>query len=110
AYTFMRVPPALGPSTVECTQTNIHVALGSSKRTMTSSPPQAGSRSSNTRHSDREVVDFFAFFAARFSLIDFCAVFLACFSPLSFACAIKSPSVRIGPPLWPAEAWARRVD
>jgi len=84
----MRVPPALGPSTVECTQTNIHVALGSSKRTMTSSPPQAGSRSSNTRHSDREVVDFFAFFAARFSLIDFCAVFLACFSPLSFACAI----------------------
>src|SRR6185369_12681863 len=61
-------------------------ALGSSNRTTTSSPPHAGSRSSNTRYSDR-VVDFLAFFAARFSLIDFCAVFLACFSPLSFACA-----------------------
>lgn len=37
------------------------------------------------------MVCFFAFLAARFSLIDFCAAFLFCFSPLSLACATVRP-------------------
>src|SRR5919198_6684283 len=48
AYVFIRVPPPAGPREVEWMQTNIHVPVGRSKRTTTSSPSQARISSSST--------------------------------------------------------------
>src|SRR5919204_4953023 len=48
AYVFIRVPPPAGPRAVEWMQTNIHVPLGRSKRTTTSSPSHELITSSST--------------------------------------------------------------
>src|SRR5437763_13030432 len=48
AYTFIRVPPPAGPREVEWMQTKIHVPVGRSKRTTTSSPSHERRSSSST--------------------------------------------------------------
>src|ERR687897_1387909 len=81
--------------------TNIHVPEGASYRTTTSSPSQARSSSSNTSYAELLGACFFAFLAARFSLMDFCAARFTFLSPpLSFALAIGRTSASRVASLW----------